>query len=151
MTARKAPRLPHNQNMAEGLRFACQPGCTACCTQHGFVYLTEADALRIAEYLGLSAALFEKRYCYRTRRQLRLRVPCEAQCHFLRDGGCSIHAVKPVQCRIFPFWPEMLRSRAEWRKTARYCPGIGQRPLIQIESARDQAQEMREAYPTMYP
>ncbi len=69
----------------------------------GFVYLTEADAERIAEYLGLSARAFAKRYCYRTRRQLRLRVPREAQCHFLRDGGCSIHAVKPTQCRIFPF------------------------------------------------
>ena len=136
--------------MAEGLRFACQPGCIACCTQQGFVYLTEADALRIAGYLGLSARAFEKRYCYRTRRQLRLRVPREAQCHFLRDGGCSIHAVKPTQCRIFPFWPELVDGRAEWRKTARYCPGIGQGPLIQIESARDHAREMREAYPAMY-
>ncbi len=143
-------RLPHNQNMAEGLRFACQPGCTACCTQTGFVYLTEADAERIAQYLGLSAPAFEKRYCYRTRRQLRLRVPREAQCHFLREGGCSIHAVKPTQCRIFPFWPELVARRAEWRKTARYCPGIGQGPLVQIESARAQAQEMREAYPWMY-
>jgi Fe-S-cluster containining protein len=137
--------------MAEGLRFACQPGCIACCTQKGFVYLTEADAQRIAEFLGLSARAFEKRYCYRTRRQLRLRVPREAQCHFLRADGCSIHAVKPTQCRIFPFWPELAKSRAEWRKTARYCPGIGQGPLIQIESARAEAQEMREAYPAMYP
>jgi len=136
--------------MAEGLRFACQPGCIACCTQEGFVYLTDADAERIAAYLGLSARDFEKRYCYRTRRQLRLRVPREAQCHFLRADGCSIHAVKPTQCRIFPFWPELAKSRAEWRKTARYCPGIGQGPLIQIESACAEAQEMREAYPWMY-
>jgi len=148
---RHGANLPHNQTMAEGLRFACQPGCIACCTQQGFVYLTEADARRIAEYLGLGVQAFEKRYCYRTRRQLRLRVPREAQCHFLRDGGCSIHAVKPTQCRIFPFWPETVESRAEWRKTARYCPGIGQGPLIQIESARAQGQEMREAYPAMYP
>ena len=136
--------------MAEGLRFACQPGCIACCTQTGFVYLTEADARRIAEYLGLSAPVFEKRYCYRTRRQLRLRVPRAVQCHFLRAGGCSIHSVKPTQCRIFPFWPETVESRAGWRKTARYCPGIGQGPLIQIEAARGQAREMREAYPAMY-
>jgi Fe-S-cluster containining protein len=136
--------------MAEGLRFACQPGCIACCTQQGFVYLTEADARRIADHLGLTVRAFEKRYCYRTRRQLRLRVPRQVQCHFLRDGGCSIHAVKPTQCSIFPFWPETVESRAEWRKTARYCPGIGQGPLIQIESVRAQAQQMREAYPWMY-
>jgi len=136
--------------MAEGLRFACQPGCIACCAEKGFVYLTDADALRIAKYLGLSAAAFEKRYCYRTRRQLRLRVPREVQCHFLGDRGCSIHPVKPVQCRIFPFWPELVESRAEWRKTARYCPGLGQGPLIHIDVARAQAREMREAYPAMY-
>jgi Fe-S-cluster containining protein len=136
--------------MAEGLRFACQSGCVACCAEKGFVYLSEADALRIAGYLGLSAQAFEKRYCYRTRRQLRLRVPREAQCHFLGGSGCSIHAVKPTQCRIFPFWPELVKSRAEWRKTAKYCPGLGQGPLIEIESARAQAQEMREAYPSMY-
>jgi len=136
--------------MAEGLRFECRTGCIDCCTQQGFVYLTDADAGRIAEYLGLSAQAFEKRYCYRTRRQLRLRVPRHVQCHFLREGGCSIHPVKPTQCHIFPFWPELLESRAEWRKTARYCRGIGQGPLIQIELARSQAQEMREAYPAMY-
>jgi len=136
--------------MAEGMRFACQPGCIACCTQQGYVYLTEPDAKRIAEFLELPAKVFEKRYCYRTRRQLRLRVPRAAQCHFLREGGCSIHAVKPTQCRIFPFWPELTESRAEWRKTARWCPGIGQGPLIQIESARGQAEQMRKAYPQMY-
>jgi hypothetical protein len=136
--------------MAEGLRFACQSGCIACCTEKGFVYLSEADALRIAEFLGLSAQAFEDRYCYRTRRQLRLRVPREVKCHFLGESGCSIHAVKPTQCRIFPFWPELVKSRAEWRKTAKYCPGLGQGPLIEIEVARAQAQEMREAYPAMY-
>ncbi len=136
--------------MAEGLRFACQPGCTACCEQKGFVYLTEADLVRAAEFLGMKPAAFERRYCYRTRHRLRLRVPREANCFFLRDGGCSIHPAKPTQCRIFPFWPELVDSRREWRKTARYCPGIGQGPLIQIAGARKQAEEMRAAHPSMY-
>lgn len=95
-------------------------------------------------------AEFERRYVYRTVRRVRLRVPRDAQCHFLRDGGCSIHAVKPVQCRIFPFWPELVESRREWKKTARYCPGMGKGPLVQIEVAREQAEEMRKAYPEMY-
>ena len=136
--------------MAEGIRFACQPGCTACCEQKGFVYLTEPDLLRIAEFLGITPAEFERRYCYRTRRLLRLRIPKESNCHFLRDGGCSIHPVKPTQCRIFPFWPELLESRREWKLTARYCPGMGQGPLIQIEAARSQADEMRAGYPGLY-
>jgi len=136
--------------IAEGLRFECQPGCTVCCTQQGFVYITDRDAQRIAEYLGLSPEAFEREYCYRTLKQLRLRVPRDARCHFLREDGCSIHPVKPAQCRIFPFWPELLDSPAEWRKTARYCPGIGQGRLIRIKSARKQSQEMRQLYPAMY-
>ena len=136
--------------MAEGLQFECQPGCTECCRQKGFVYLAEGDVPRMAAFLGMSGAAFERKFVYRTRNRMRLRVPRDANCHFLMDGGCSIHAAKPAQCRIFPFWPELVESRREWKKTARYCPGIGMGPLIQIASARAQAQEMRESYPGMY-
>jgi len=136
--------------MAEGLRFECQPGCTACCEQKGFVYLTDTDLPRIAQFLGMSVPAFERKYVFRTRNRMRLRVPRDANCHFLRDGGCSIHAVKPTQCRIFPFWPELLESRREWMKTARYCPGMGKGPLIQISIAQEQAREMRDGYPAMY-
>ncbi len=137
-------------SMAEALRFECQPGCTECCRQKGFVYLSEPDIVRISAYLGLTPAAFESHYIYRTRHRARLRVPRAGNCHFLFDGGCSIHEVKPAQCRIFPFWPELIESRREWRKTARYCPGMGKGPLIQIGAARAQAQEMREAYPALY-
>ena len=132
------------------LRFECQPGCTKCCRQKGFVYLTQSDLARIATFLGMTAAEFERRFVYRTKRQLRLRIPRQVQCHFLLDGGCSIHSVKPAQCRIFPFWPELVESRREWRKTARYCPGMGKGPLIEISAAKEQASEMRAAYPAMY-
>lgn len=133
-----------------GLRFECQPGCTNCCRQTGFVYLTETDLVRIADFLGMTSAAFERAYVYRTKHLLRLRVPRETQCHFLREDGCSIHAVKPTQCRIFPFWPELMDDKREWRKTAAWCPGIGQGELVQIETARTAADEMRSAYPSMY-
>ena len=136
--------------MAQALRFECQPGCTACCRQRGFVYLTEQDLERAAAFVGLSPGEFERRYVYRTRRRLRLRTPRDSRCHFLQDDGCSIHPAKPTQCRIFPFWPELVESRREWQKTAHYCPGMGKGPLIQIQAAEAQAREMREAYPEMY-
>jgi Fe-S-cluster containining protein len=104
----------------------------------------------MAAFVGMTPAAFESRYVYRTRNRMRLRVPRGAQCSFLKNGGCSIHPAKPTQCRIFPFWPELVESRREWRKTAQYCPGMGQGPLIQIADARQQAQEMREAYPGLY-
>lgn len=133
------------------MRFECQPGCTACCTQKGFVYLTEEDLVRIARYLGMTPEDFEKRFVYRTAKHRRLRTPRAVRCHFLREGGCSIHAVKPTQCRIFPYWPELVDSEKQWYKTAAWCPGIGKGELIQIEYARDLAREMRESYPGLYP
>jgi uncharacterized protein len=114
------------------------------------VYLTDADLARIADFVGMTAGDFERRYVYRTKHLLRLRVPRHSQCHFLRDGGCSIHAVKPVQCRIFPYWPELVDSKREWKKTAAWCPGIGRGELVQIETARELAAEMRAGYPGLY-
>ena len=136
--------------MAEGLRFECQPGCTACCEQKGFVYLTEDDIPRAAQFLGMTTRAFERKHVFRTRNRRRLRVPRDSQCSFLRDGGCSIHPAKPTQCRVFPYWPELLESRQQWFQTAKYCPGIGKGELIQIESANAQAAEMRAGYPEMY-
>jgi Fe-S-cluster containining protein len=114
------------------------------------VYLTEGDLARAAKFLNTTAAEFERRYVYRTSRLLRLRVPRDSRCHFLNHGGCSIHPAKPTQCRIFPFWPELVESRREWRKTAGYCPGIGKGPLVQIEFARREAAEMKSSYPSLY-
>jgi uncharacterized protein len=136
--------------MAEGLRFQCQPGCTECCRRRGFVYLTEDDLLRAADFLGMPPQAFERKYVYRTRNLLRLRTPRDSRCHFLEAGGCSIHPAKPTQCRAFPFWPELVESRREWQKAKAYCPGIGQGPLVQIETARQEAANMRKSYPGLY-
>ena len=107
--------------------------------------------MRAAGFVGMSAARFERKYVYRTRNRLRLRIPRGAHCHFLRDGGCRIHPAKPTQCRIFPFWPELVEKPRAWAKTAAYCPGIGQGPLIQIKSARARAEEMRLEHAKLYP
>ena len=133
------------------LRFTCQPGCVNCCNVQGYVYLTEDNLRDAARYLRLSPAEFEQRYVYRTRHLLRLRKPRRSQCHFLRGNGCSIHPAKPTQCRLFPFWPELVKSSRAWNAAARQCPGIGQGPLVQIGEAMEIASEMERAYPTIYP
>lgn len=135
----------------DGVRFTCQPNCTACCEVRGFVYLTEQDLRNAAKFLKMSAADFEARYVYRTAGLLRLRKPPGSQCHFLNATGCSVHPAKPTQCRTFPFWPELVERPSEWKETAKYCPGIGQGPLIQIGTTLEMAHEMRSAYPFMYP
>lgn len=132
------------------MRFTCQPGCTKCCDQKGFVYLTEADVEKAARYVGMEQGEFEARYVYRTRHLRRLRKPRDRQCAFLGAEGCGIHPAKPTQCRLFPFWPDLLADRKLWRQTGEWCPGIGQGPLIQIGAAMEIAEEMKSAYPDSY-
>ena len=132
------------------LRFECQSGCTACCEIEGFVYLSEDDLLKAAKFLKMSPEAFEKQYVYRTTHQIRLRKPSDRQCHFLKEGGCSIHPAKPTQCRLFPFWPEYVEDREEWTHLKKRCPGIGKGELIQIGTAMEVASEMKTAYPGFY-
>ena len=132
------------------MRFACQPGCTNCCEQQGFVYLTEEDILRLAGYLEMTVRAFEQRYVYRTRNLRRLRVPRHAQCEFLQDGGCSVHAAKPLQCASFPFWPELVGSKRKWNAAGGYCPGIEKGELVQITAVRETAERMKAAHPALY-
>jgi len=132
------------------LRFECQRGCINCCNQSGYVYLTEDDLNRAAKFTGMTRRAFEKQYVYRTRHELRLRKPPDRQCSFLLDHGCSIHPAKPTQCRTFPFWPELVENRKQWKDASRFCPGIGKGPLIQIGTAMEIAEEQRKAYPGMY-
>ncbi len=134
----------------DGLRFSCVPGCIACCDVPGFVYITENDLRRIAAYLKLKPAEFESRYVYRTRHRLRLRKPPGSQCHFLRKDGCMIHVVKPTQCRLFPFWPELVENRQAWEQAGGRCPGIGTGPLFKVGTALEIAEEMKETYPAPY-
>lgn len=133
------------------LRFECQPDCAKCCEVEGYVYLSEDDVTQIAAFLHLTQAEFEKQHVYRTKHSRRLRKPGRGkQCGFLRGKQCSIHAVKPVQCRLFPFWPELVESRREWTRIGAWCPGVGKGPLIQITTATEVADEMRTAYPDTY-
>jgi uncharacterized protein len=117
----------------------------------GEVYLTEEDLVRIAVHLSLDAADFDARYVHRTSRSLRLRKPPGRQCLFHQDKRCSIHAVKPVQCRVFPYWPEIIESEATWNEAAQHCPGMNKGALIQIEVVKQISEEMHSAYPQMYP
>lgn len=134
------------------LQFACQQGCVDCCKTEGYVYITEKDLVRIARFLKMTPADFEARYVYRTRHLLRLRKPGRGkQCHFLKDGfGCTIHPVNPVQCRLYPFWPELVEDRKAWNAEAKRCRGIGKGTLVQIGDALESSQEMRTAYPGIY-
>ena len=130
-------------------RFQCQPGCTACCTQSGDVYLTDDDVDRIARYLKLTPEEFRTRHCETDDGDLRLAGPSEKPCQFVEEGGCSIYEVRPLQCRTFPFWPENVRSKRAWKNLCPHCPGIGVGPVLDVAEVRKQAQVCQDGFPDL--
>ena len=132
------------------MRFQCQPGCIRCCEQPGHIYLSPADVARLARHLKLTQAEFRRQFVCGPKGRERLRKPRAKQCPFLLATGCGVHAVKPLQCKAFPFWPEILDKASERRDAAAYCPGLGHGPLINIRVARRVANQVQREYPDVY-
>lgn len=131
-------KLPWYQ---EGLRFKCT-GCGACCTgAPGYVWVTEEDIERIAQFLNISAEECRTTYVRRVHGRLSLKErPKNYDCVFLEGKRCTIYPVRPKQCRTFPWWKENLTTPAHWKRAASYCEGIDHEdaPLISLEEINSQ-------------
>jgi Fe-S-cluster containining protein len=83
----------------------------------------------IAEHLELSTEELRRRYLRRVGvRTSIIEHSVTKDCIFLRktpDGKqCTIYAVRPNQCRTWPFWPENLSSPNAWNTAALRCLGM---------------------------
>ena len=118
-------KTPEPPWYADGLRFECTR-CGQCCRGEGYVWVSRERIREMAEFLGISAEGFTRRYVRLVEGRLSLVEKEEADCVFWEaDRGCVVYPVRPVQCRTFPFWPEHLESPAAWRELAAEVPGIG--------------------------
>jgi len=137
---RRATRAPW---YAEGLRFECQV-CGRCCGgEPGYIWMTPEEVRAAAGHLGMDVLDFCNMYLAEYDRGFSLRELEGGDCCMLRNGRCLIYAVRPIQCRTWPWWPSNLRSRATWRETARRCPGIGRGrtwTLGEISKQRDRSE-----------
>lgn len=135
-----------------GLRFECTM-CGACCSgSEGYVLFTDDEARHIAGRLGVTVEQFLDRYTHDMgveiagRRRSLNEVPTEhgLDCVFLDRATspgkalCSIHDLRPLQCRTFPFWPEHVRDESAWRRLGRDCEGVGRGAFIPVEQLRVQ-------------
>jgi Fe-S-cluster containining protein len=93
------------------------------------VWVSLEESRAIARQLGLSLAQFEQAHTRRVARRRSLLEFKNGDCEFLvrePEGRtyCAIHAVRPVQCRTWPFWKSNVATPKAWRQSARHCPGI---------------------------
>lgn len=113
---------------ADGLAFQCT-SCGVCCKgPHSGTVAVDADEIAaLAEQLELSVTAFGRRYLRRLADgEISLTEhPVTKDCCFWEDAvGCTVYAVRPLQCRQFPFWPEVVASRAAWDAESATCPGM---------------------------
>ncbi len=111
-----------------GLDFECTR-CGNCCSgPPGYVWVTKVEIEAIAKFLGRTDGTLDRTYLRRVALRHSLTERPGGDCIFLtRDGnetGCSIHPVRPKQCRTWPFWNDNLRSEEAWTMAARNCPGM---------------------------
>ena len=82
----------------------------------------------MAQGLGLSAAEFTERYCRIVDmgmfKMVSLLEKENYDCIFLTEKGCSIYECRPVQCRTYPFWSDVVENSESWKHEATECPGI---------------------------
>ena len=112
---------------AGGLRFTCL-GCGRCCRgEAGGIFLLPEEEQKVAAWLGLSVSDLRSRYETRRWRFPSLRERAGGECVMHgEDGRCRIYNARPLMCRTWPFWPELLESPESWAAAARHCPGMNE-------------------------
>jgi len=109
--------IPDNKTLKE--QFICRK-CGECCRGEGFVKVTEPEIVKMAEYLGETAEEFKSRWLRPALfDDFWLKEKPNKDCIFLENSQCLVHAVKPAQCRAFPFSWSNLDSIS-------ICPGLNE-------------------------
>lgn len=127
----KSEKKPEREWWSEGVRFQCQ-GSGKCCVSHGefgFVYLTLDDRRRMAKVLGLTTSAFTRKHCAVTDGVHHLK-DTGPDCMFLKNKRCTVYEGRPVQCRTWPFWPEVMSAKAWAKEVKAFCPGVDKGRVI---------------------
>lgn len=80
----------------------------------------------MAQFLNIEVALFMRKYIRQKDNRYAL-IEKKSQnfdCIFLQDKKCSLYAVRPKQCRTFPWWQQNLTTPESWKRAAEDCEGI---------------------------
>jgi hypothetical protein len=113
---------------AGGVRFRCtHPSCSACCTGArgpGYVWVTLDEMQAIAAHLGMQFESFTRKFIRQVEHRYSLVEKTNQDCILLEDGKCRAYAVRPTQCRTYPFWPEIMTSPQRWQREGTQCPGV---------------------------
>jgi Fe-S-cluster containining protein len=134
--------------LENGIEFSCQM-CGSCCQgfNEGEVYLYQDDIVRLTTSRNITKKTelrkFAKTYLKVIDDSFFWKEPGAARgktyrykslgfkftgddehCQFLKDNSCSVHEVRPFQCRCFPFWHMLVSNRKNFINYSKKCPGL---------------------------
>ena len=112
-----------------GLQFECTR-CSYCCRHEpGYVFLSDNDLDAMVKELKISESEFIEKYCSKVDigffNRLSLIEKDNHDCIFWSEKGCAVYKARPLQCRSYPFWIQVVESEETWNEESRSCPGIG--------------------------
>jgi len=119
----------------QGLSFQCT-GCGSCCAgEPGYVWVNQGEIEALAGAVGLKPAEFEEAFVRPVGRRKSLVEQPNGDCVLFDRLArrCKVYAVRPRQCRTWPFWESNLRTPEDWEQTCRHCPGSGRGPTVILE------------------
>ena len=89
----------------------------------------------MAEAMDMKEAAFREQFVRREGARYSLKEYPDGDCIFLdpETRGCLVYAVRPIQCRTWPFWKSTLKSPKTWKETCRICPGAGEGKLYKLK------------------
>ena len=110
----------------DGLPFSCTQ-CGKCCSgSPGFVWITEEEIVKMADFLKITLSIFKRMYTRRIGHRFALieKKTQNHSCVFYKDKQCMVYLARPLQCKTYPFWQENLSSEESWKQAAKDCEGI---------------------------
>lgn len=140
---------PDHGRDGTGLSFSCTL-CGNCCSgPEGYVLVSDQEIAALAKRLSMTPEAFTKKFTHMTsegRSLIEKKSPGGLDCVFLDrekipgKAVCGVYEDRPIQCRTWPFWPSVIKSRRTWEMAKRVCPGMDQGKkydLVQIRIQRD--------------
>ena len=118
--------------------FKCRK-CGECCKGYGGTYLSDNDIDVISRYIDSDPKRFVDRYCNLSGNRPLLAQRKDGYCIFW-DQRCTIHPVKPLMCRKWPFLESILIDSNNWLIMADSCPGI--QPEVAVDTLEKIVKQM---------
>lgn len=107
-----------------GVNFKCT-GCGNCCAKEpGAVFVTDEEISTMAHELNITKKVFLEKYTRKLHGRTALLERPNFDCVFLKENRCSLYQARPKQCKTYPFWPEILRSKKAWDNEKMRCEGL---------------------------